>query len=311
MVCTWIMWPWLLFWEKFRSEGKKATTHGSLKIQYQAIHEKKSILCSRAQMIEVCSEASFQPLLQLYLLLPEIGRFWDGSSRFSSNDIFTDIKGSVEKYQFWAVATSVLSLANSFTNYHVVRKRGALDFTVNPVGRSLLYLSGLLQIISRIVVLVLYAYCWGPGNFWQMFTSVLIHILLMSVLHFFTSSTACPPSNLEEGNIRRIYNCLINGISNLYLHNMILMETNYKKKRQTSASTFWRQAIFDTIFVIENVAMLVTVYFYKSQLGVQTSLLFGIATVHLTGLIMKWIYYSLFHLWRNSRELHKFDCGSN
>ena len=79
------------------------------------------------------------------------------------------------------------SLANSFTNYHVVRKRGALDFTANPIGRILLCLSGLLQIISCMVLLVLFAFCWGPGSFWKMLTCVLIHILMMSVLHFVTS----------------------------------------------------------------------------------------------------------------------------
>eukprot|EP00092_Neocalanus_flemingeri_P007968 GFUD01008596.1.p1 GENE.GFUD01008596.1~~GFUD01008596.1.p1 ORF type:complete len:1107 (-),score=154.31 GFUD01008596.1:37-3357(-) len=296
MVCTWIMWPWLLFWEKFLSEAKNATTHGSLKIQYEALNEKNSILCSRARMIEVCSESSFQPLLQMYLLLPQIARFWEGN--FVIHSKFTVIAGSVESLQFWAVATSVLSLANSFTNYHVVRKRGALDFIVNPAGRMLLCLSGLLQIISRITVLVLYAYCWGPGNFWQMFTSVLIHILLMSVLHFVTSNVW----HSEHRNFRLIYNCLINGISNLYLHNMILMEDTYKKKRQTPVSTFRRQVIFDVIFVIENGIMLGMVHFRTPQLDVQKRLLLSIFVGHVTGLIMKWIYYSLFHLWRNSRK---------
>ena len=168
MICTWIIWPWLLFWEKFRSEASQATTHGSLKIKYQAENERNSILCSRARMIEVCSEASFQLLLQLYLLLPEIARFWESSPNANGIEMvkkLPDIIGSMGNLQFWAVATSVLSLANSFTNYHVVRKRGALDFTANPLGRILLCFFGLLQIISRMVLLVLFAYCWGPANF--------------------------------------------------------------------------------------------------------------------------------------------------
>ena len=190
MGCTWIIRPWFLFWEKFRSDARQATTHVSFK-KYQAENERNSILCSRARMIEVCSEASFQPLLQLYLLLPEIARFWESSPKANGIEMLKtklpDIIGSLGNLQFWAVATSVLSLANSFTNYHVVRKRGALDFTANPLGRILLCFFGLLQIISRMVLLVLFAFWWGPGNFWQMFTCVLIHILIISVLHLVTS----------------------------------------------------------------------------------------------------------------------------
>ena len=80
MGCTWIIRPWFLFWEKFRSDARQATTHVSFK-KYQAENERNSILCSRARIIKMRSEASFQPLLQLYLLIPQIVRFGESSPK--------------------------------------------------------------------------------------------------------------------------------------------------------------------------------------------------------------------------------------
>jgi hypothetical protein len=154
------------------------------------------------------------------------------------------------------------------------------------------------------VLLVLFAFCWGPGNFWQMFTCVLIHILMMSVLHFVTSKRSESEDHLS---MRLMYNCMINGVSNLYLHNLILMEVTHGKTRKSSDSTFFRQVLFDSIFVMENMVIVTLLYVMSEPLGFQTKQLLFIFFGHIVGLMMKWMYYSLFHLWRNSRVL--FHCN--
>merc|ERR1711874_708558 len=153
--------------------------------------------------------------------------------------------------------------------------------------------------MCRVILLVLFAYCFGPGQFWQMFTSVLIHILLMSVFHFGWSRRLKPD---EPICIRMFYNCLINGVGNLYLHNNILMSNEKSKKRQSSESTFKRQIVCDTVFCLENIVMTTVVCLNSGSLGIEYSLVIYTLFCYLLGLGMKWIYYRTLHLWRNSRD---------
>ena len=81
-----------------------------------------TILSSRARMIEVCIESSFQPLLQLYLLLPKLINYFEC-------EFYKEIleKPILETFstesvlQFWSVITSVLALAWSFNFYKVTQ----------------------------------------------------------------------------------------------------------------------------------------------------------------------------------------------
>ena len=50
------------------------------------------------------------------------------------------------RLQLWVVLSSILSLAHSFTNCHVIRKRGALDFDSNFIGRIILLVSIIIQV---------------------------------------------------------------------------------------------------------------------------------------------------------------------
>ena len=65
-------WPIWSHFRKFRSEGRYLTSHGKARVKQRAKFIRKTIVSSRAQIVEICSEATFQPLLQLYLLLPKM-----------------------------------------------------------------------------------------------------------------------------------------------------------------------------------------------------------------------------------------------
>merc|ERR1712150_22796 len=150
---------------------------------------------SRAIIIEVAIESSFQPLLQLYLLFPAmVKQFMCYYQAINSENVFDSLSfseifnftftGQTSEIQFISILTSVISLSWSFTYYQSMKKKGALDFGSNVIGRSLMLLANLLQISSRILIIVLYAYLFGPGEFWPMILSVIAHILMMTLLNY-------------------------------------------------------------------------------------------------------------------------------
>ena len=182
------------------------------------------VLSSRARMIEVCIESSFQPLLQLYLVLPTLIQYFDC---LSSDELIeyslADTLLSIPTLQFLSVITSVIALSWSINFYKVTQKHGALDLNVNFSGRICLQISTFLQISCRLLTFVLLSYCFGPGNFWPMIAILQFHILLMAVLHYYTTEQR----EFEDWrsdtitNLRLLHHCILNGIGNIYIHNRI------------------------------------------------------------------------------------------
>ena len=52
-----------------------------------------------------------------------------------------------ESLKMYSIVSSVLSLAWSFTSYEAMQQKGALSFGINPIGRILLLLSTMLQVV--------------------------------------------------------------------------------------------------------------------------------------------------------------------
>ena len=67
-----ILWPFVMHRKKFLSETRYLTSYGEERVKARIAAEDATIVSGRSQMIEVCSESSFQPLLQLYLFLPTL-----------------------------------------------------------------------------------------------------------------------------------------------------------------------------------------------------------------------------------------------
>ena len=125
-----------------------------------------------------------------------------------------------------------------------MKKRGALDFGANALGRIILLFLNIFQISSRLVAFVLFAYSWGDGNFWPAFVFVLLHILVLAAFHFewndkdtwvqFESS--CLFFSYPKG--MAVFQSILNGISNLYMNNLIRpLPSKEKKKQQNRGST--------------------------------------------------------------------------
>jgi hypothetical protein len=316
-----VFWPLVMTWKRFWSEIQFATVYGKEKFELQMERRDHTILSSRARMIEVCIESSFQPLLQLYLLLPKLISYVECESyKELLEKPILETFSTESVLQFWSVITSVLALAWSFNFYKITQKSGALEFNANPIGRVCLWLSTLLQISCRLLAAVLFAYCFGPGNFYPMIIGVQCHILLMAVLHYFTSQKIEMDYNAIPWK-RLLHHCLLNGIGNIYIHNCITymddkaIKDRKKKIHKESKgeikirTTFWRQILFNAIFFLENIAV---VSWASSQLQdqVPVSLLLFVPLGHIIGLAFHVIYYQYFHLWKDLLYMHVDLCES-
>ena len=284
-----IFWPFLLLVTRFISEGKFVTAHGKERVLLKNKAEKKAAASARAQLIEVISESSFQPILQFYLLLPKICLILRDEL---PNLLETDLKqifALQSLLQVVSVITSFLSLGWSFNTYQVFGKRGALSFSNNPVGRILLLSSNILQISTRLTSFVVLAYCFGEGIFWAMFTLVIFHIFMMGVIHF----------NVHKKYSRKrnrslfLYNCVVNGVANLYLHNIIVAD-----RMEKGNHLLFRQMIVDAIMLLETVAILVAAFLTIPDIPME--ILYFISIGYPIGIIMKLIYYSKFHIWKSA-----------
>ena len=226
------------------------------------------------------------------------------------NEKLADFIGEVPDYQIWSITSSCLALAWSFNTYQATRMNGALDFTKNPAGRITLLLSCICQISSRLVILVTFAYICGPGNFWPMILGIVLHMLLMAMIHYFTRNDTKANEGIFGKKLQVFYQCLINGISNLYLHNNIIpLESSSDKKEKKGANgpsdqeakteekdevpRDWKQIIVDGIIFTENV-IIVAVAYLKSHLGFPTVFLVGVILTHTTGLLLKVSSYERF-----------------
>ena len=313
-----IFWPFLMLLQRFISTRRSAIATAEEKFRMKSIRKEDLIISARAQIIEVSIEASFQPLLQLYMLLPGLlqFQFYEVHDFLGLFEI-TEIMCSFEKVQFWAILKSIISLSWSFTFYQAMQKNGALDFGSNLGGRLLLLFANLFQIASRLLALILYAYVFGDGMFWPMILSVQLHIILMSILHYFLSDE-WSLKNFKNKPHKIAYHCLINGICNLYLHNWIVQiektedqsqkedqqnkRSSIRKahKRQTKKDgTSFRQLMFDSIFVVENVIILVLVKITFNEV-LPPNLLVFIAFSQYIGIALKCLYYAKFHIWSTS-----------
>ena len=100
--------------------------------------------------------------------------------------------------------------------------------------------------------------------------------------------------------LKILYNCLINGFCNIYVHNFVSFDNNSNEH----CHTFWRQFIFNAIFILENTVIIILWHITGIDAGIPNVILIIIViTVFLFGVILKLIYYKFNHLWKNNRAI--------
>ena len=302
-----VLWPVWMLYTRFYSAWKSAISSPETKFKIKGQTNEDLVASARAQIIEVAIESSFQPVLQLYLLLPILlMQFSCPTGDLLRLFSITDVYSNTYRIQFWSIVTSIISLSWSFTFYQSIQKKGALDFGSNPTGRITLFFSNLLQITSRLFALIIYAYTFGEGHFWPMILSVVVHILVMSTLHYLTSDE-WTLDTFKDNKMKIGYHCLINGICNLYLHSWIARLTQHKlntEKKRKREGTIFRQTLFDVIFVIENL-VIVALAHLKLEEDLPLELLLFVVISQYIGIFLKCLYYFRLHVWKNTSSFQK------
>ena len=92
-----------------------------------------------------------------------------------------------------------------------------------------------------------------------------------------------------------------NGLANIYIHNWIrmdpLLDPNTRPRQHVS--TMLRQLAFDSVFVIENITLMVIAVNSNVKQINEHSVTFLIVLLGFTfiGLILKCVYYRYLHIW--------------
>ncbi|CAB4055523.1 unnamed protein product [Lepeophtheirus salmonis] len=127
-------------------------------------------ICSRARLIEALLESSFQPIIQLYIVFPIlINNITSDKSIDLSRDLY------LEASQFGSAITSITTLSWAITLYQSNIKGGALDLTVNFLGRIILLISNLFLITGRMLLFIVFAYGFGAGRLIGLIIFIIIH----------------------------------------------------------------------------------------------------------------------------------------
>jgi len=302
--CCVMLWPFAVLFIKYYNDGKYYLAKGPKRVTREKKLETSEVLYSTARVMEVSLESSFQPTVQLYLLLPSLIDNMT-KDKIEIRLIQVCMEGELPIFQAdqtISIITSILSLSWCFTSYHATLKRGALDKDLAALFyRVVLFLSVLFQIIGRLFILVFFAYSFGPGRYHPLLFFVAFHILLMSALHFVFSDAKRYWVKGGFLNISFFHYLLGNGLANIYIHNWIRMDpllVPWEKPLQ-HVSTLVRQFLIDFIIITENcvllgIALNSNITELKENQAVFTVVLLGF---HLVGLILKCVYYRYLHMW--------------
>ncbi len=305
-VSCFLLWPIAVLFIKYYHDGKYYLAKGQAKAEREKKIEASEVLFSTARVMEVSLESSFQPTIQLYILFPVLVQ--NVTANYFSFRLFSICKDEslniplLKTDQTISIITSIISLAWCFTYYHATLKRGALDRDLAALFyRAVLFLGVLFQIIGRLFILVLFAYSFGPGNYYPVLIFLGCHILLMTLLHFVFSDAKIYWQKGGLLNLSFFHYMVGNGLANIYIHNWIRMDPMlipFSKPLQHVA-TFARQVVFDMVLMTENVVLLSIALnsnireLRDNQLSFACVLL-GFSFV---GVVLKCVYYRYLHIW--------------
>ena len=99
-----------------------------------------------------------------------------------------------------------------------------------------------------------------------------------------------------------LFDNFINGIANIYFHNQINQYDVVEEKsgrQQVKALDFGQQLFMESVILMENTAMLVTVIvtFQTNKLAI--GLMIGSFCLYILGVVLKMVYYKFFYVWKD------------
>ena len=337
-LCKFLAWLLLtifviIFWQpitalfKFYRDGVYESATGNARVDARIRKRQSDLTASRGQLIEVNVESAFEPIVQGYIIFPNIidiaekvGKMVtikpDGKVEVSLQ--FT----TVETAQLFSIITSIVSLAWNYSEYQSVKKNMLLDVTVSPFTRAIMFLYMIMHIIARLLAFQLFALYWGPGQLYPLVIFVVIHMFISSVVHIFFSEDLY---YVRKGKyLKFLHNTLMNAFATIYFHNYLRMDEMPRlgaKAQDTEStrdkdvgdaqtpglhiSTFTRQLAFDILYFIEFVILLGCGFSAQivkdGYLSLYTDkFVWVVTTMTIFALILKFFYYNVLHIWRNT-----------
>ena len=299
-----VIWPLIAILRNFYYSIKYAKSSGSERSFYEEKKLESAKSDTRARLLEASIEATFQLVLQWYLLFPSVVKVF-----LEHDSMISEVWNNPIPYL--SASSSILSLAWAFTTHKAAYKQGALDLTDAPFSRATLLLSALLLIISRVNCLILFMYYFGPGEFYPGMVFLFVHLILMICLHLIFHDDVI---HFNEGNYFRFFHgCFLNGLANMFNNNGDVIMEN--ERRTDNINTFACHFAYDCVFLLEHIIL----SSYGRSLDVQPheyqdakNMTIKISTIFLiTGLLIKIVYYKTCHVWSKLIAVTRKDPRTN
>ena len=219
-----IFWMPVSAWCKFKTDGKYQTSTGIEKVKMRRNKRCMDLAASRGELMEVCIEDVFEPMIQLYIIFPgmiSIVRRLEDSIKPTSNDTisFNMELSTIELGQIFSIGISIVSLAWCYSEYASVRKNMYLDPSESPFSRSIMWFMMLCQIMARLFAFMLFTLYFNPGEFYPLMIFILIHMILAGFLHVIFSDDF---NYCRKGKyLKFFHNVIFNALSSIYFHSYI------------------------------------------------------------------------------------------
>lgn len=212
--------------------------------------------------------------------------------------------------------TSFISLALNNTSFKVNSKRGALDINRSPVARIVLILTYYIEILARLMILSVFCYTSSDVN-----ESGRVN-LMRSMVMFYGHVTFCFVLNIVFNDLSFKLNwkqpmfymeALINAFSSIFTYSNFTIY-NIQDRQEDHRPSFTRQIIFQTIFFLEFVGMLVYSVLHQPA-SIQDEngdripisecwsqdFLYSVILLYCLGLVFRCLYYRV-HPWMVSMK---------
>ena len=233
---------------------------------------------------KVCSEASLQPILQLYLfLLP-----------FLCSDINEIFAISLSCVQLWAIiqvlsfGSSLLSIPRVFTARYVEKKSGMMSTEAEVVY----FLSILAGVISRILCLELLAFTLGQGNFSYIYLALGCHIGLIMFVNLFFSKGKVEDHSFKDDH----YWNLVTITKNHILKAMSCIYVQWSDG-QNEGKDMKRQIIIEVILLAQKIVISVWASMVFLSPSAKTKVLAVIWGFYLASIGLKGGFFLFLHPW--------------
>ena len=221
-----VLWQPLTAILKFYRDGKFDTSQGKSRLKKLKKRRYHDLSASRADIIETSIEATFEPLVQGYIMFPSIITMIDKlnhSIEWKGNILQIGFElESIEIAQLFSIISSVVSLAWCFSDYTSVKKHLQLDIGVSPFSRLLMCIWMTLQVTARLLAFMLFTVYWGPGNIYPLIIFTFIHMILASIIHVVFSEDV---ALWKRGRyLKFVHNVILNSFASIYFHNYIILD---------------------------------------------------------------------------------------